>query len=188
MGAHTVTKQSEKFKRILSGCQKADGNFFLGQERSAYGGIHETRDDNNATRILRNNILSRVIHNKRRGMLTFNVVLPNDNACPHTAACTRALLEHFNWELFDHPPYSPDLSPSDYHLFTYLKNWLGSQSFDNIKELMEGVKTWLSPYNSLTQAYTNLFPDTTNASVPAVSTLKSSLSMYVFFVYNNFFS
>jgi hypothetical protein len=37
--------------------------------------------------------------------------------------------------LFDHPPYNPDLTPSDYHLFTYLKNWLWSQSFDNNEEL-----------------------------------------------------
>jgi transposase len=47
-----------------------------------------------------------------------------DNARPHTAAHTRALLKHFNWELFDHPHYSPDLAPSDYHLFAYLKNSL----------------------------------------------------------------
>jgi hypothetical protein len=45
--------------------------------------------------------------------------------------------------LLDHPPYSPELAPSDYHLLTYLKNWLGSQCFNN-NELMEGVKTWLS--------------------------------------------
>jgi transposase len=50
-------------------------------------------------------------------MLTSGVALLHDNACQHTAACTQALLEHFNWELFDHPPYSPDLAPSDYHLF-----------------------------------------------------------------------
>jgi histone-lysine N-methyltransferase SETMAR len=55
-----------------------------------------------------------------------------------------ALLEHFNWDLFDHPPYSPDLALSDYHLFTNLKNWLGSQPFSNNEELMEGVKMWLS--------------------------------------------
>jgi hypothetical protein len=30
----------------------------------------------------------------------------HDNVRLHTAVCTRALLEHFNWELFDHPPYS----------------------------------------------------------------------------------
>jgi hypothetical protein len=53
-------------------------------------------------------------------------------------------LEHFNWELFDHLPYSPDLTPGDYQLFTYMKNWLGSQHFNNNEELMEGVKTWLS--------------------------------------------
>jgi histone-lysine N-methyltransferase SETMAR len=60
-------------------------------------------------------------------MLTSSAVPHHDNTRPHTSAatCTRALLEHFNWELFDHPPYSFDLAPSDYHLFTYLKNWLG---------------------------------------------------------------
>jgi transposase len=61
-----------------------------------------------------------------------------------TAVRTRSLLEHFNWELFDHPPYSPDFAPSDYHLFTHLKYWLRSQCFNNKEELMEGVKTWLS--------------------------------------------
>jgi hypothetical protein len=72
-------------------------------------------------------------------------VLLHDNARLYTAACVRALQEHFNWELFNHPPYSPDLTPSYYHLFTYLKNWLGSERFNNNEELMEGVKTWLSP-------------------------------------------
>jgi hypothetical protein len=46
--------------------------------------------------------------------------------------------------LFDHPPYSLDLAPSDCHLFTNLKNWLGSQHVKNNEEFMEGVKTWLS--------------------------------------------
>jgi hypothetical protein len=46
--------------------------------------------------------------------------------------------------LFDDSPYSPNLAPSDYHLFTYLKNWLGSQRFNNDEELTEGAKTWLS--------------------------------------------
>jgi hypothetical protein len=77
-------------------------------------------------------------------MVTSNVVLLHENVCPHTAPCTRALPEHFNWELFDHPPYSPDLTLNDYHLFTYPKNWLGSQHFNNNEELMEGLKTWLS--------------------------------------------
>jgi hypothetical protein len=77
-------------------------------------------------------------------MLTSGVVSLHDDVCPHTAACTRALLEDFNWDLFGHFPYIPELIPRDCHLFTYLKNWLGSQHFSNNEELKEGVKTWLS--------------------------------------------
>jgi hypothetical protein len=40
-------------------------------------------------------------------------------------------MEQFKWQLFAHPPYSPDLAPSDYRLLTYLKNWFGSQLFNN---------------------------------------------------------
>jgi hypothetical protein len=29
------------------------------------------------------------------------------------------MLEHFKWEMFDHPPYSPDLTLSEYHLFYF---------------------------------------------------------------------
>jgi histone-lysine N-methyltransferase SETMAR len=46
--------------------------------------------------------------------------------------------------LFDRPPYNPDLCPSGYHLFTYLKSWLGSQRFSRNGDLMKGIKTWLS--------------------------------------------
>jgi transposase len=82
-------------------------------------------------------------------MLTSRVVL-HDNVRQHTAARTRALLEHFNWELSDHSPYSPDLIPSDYHQFAYLKNWLGSQRFSSNEEFIEGVKTWLSSQAAVT--------------------------------------
>jgi hypothetical protein len=81
-----------------------------------------------------------------RGMVTPGVVLLHDNALLHvsTVARTRALLEHFNWELFVHPPYSPNLAPNDYHLFAYLNKWLVSQRFNNNGGLIERVKTWLS--------------------------------------------
>jgi transposase len=87
--------------------------------------------------------LRRTIQNKTHGMLTSDVVLLHDDAHTHTATRTWALLENFNWELFDHPPYSPNLTPSDCHLFTYLRNWLGSQCFNNT-QLIEGVEMWLS--------------------------------------------
>jgi histone-lysine N-methyltransferase SETMAR len=48
-------------------------------------------------------------------------------------------MDNLNRELSDHPPYSSDIAPSDCHLFTYLKNWLRSQRFNN-NEMVEGVK------------------------------------------------
>jgi histone-lysine N-methyltransferase SETMAR len=57
-------------------------------------------------------------------MLTKDVVLLHDNAHPQTAARTNALIKRFNWEIFGHPSYSPDLALSDYHLFSKMKVWL----------------------------------------------------------------
>jgi hypothetical protein len=74
-------------------------------------------------------------------MLTSGVVFFHESAHPHTAARPRAQLQHFYWELFDHP----DVAPNHYHLFTYLRNWLRSQRFEN-NELMEGDKTWLNSH------------------------------------------
>jgi hypothetical protein len=127
----------------------------------------------------------RAIEKRIHGMLISGVVLLHENAPPHTAACSGALMEHFSRELFDHPPYSPDLASNGCRLFTYLKNWLGSQRFSDNEELMEGVKMWLSSQAAdfFDTGIQTLFPDTTNASIPAVTTLRSRI-----FVYSTIFS
>jgi hypothetical protein len=51
MHIHSPNKP-KKFKET-SACQKADDNCFLGQEMSADGGIHATRDHNNVRSVLR---------------------------------------------------------------------------------------------------------------------------------------
>jgi hypothetical protein len=79
----------------------------------------------------------------RRSMLTSGVVLLHETALPHTDARTRALLEHFNWELFDHPRYSPYVASSYYRLLIYLKYSLISERFSK-NEFKEGVKMWLN--------------------------------------------
>lgn len=66
-----------------------------------------------------------------------------DNARPHTARVTTALIEKFGWEIVLHPPYSPDLAPSDYHLFPDLKKHLGGTHFANEEELKEEVLSYL---------------------------------------------
>jgi hypothetical protein len=126
-GCTPFTKQAAEVQTNVV-CQKYAGSCFLGQERCADDGIHTTRDHVNVTSVLRNlKALRRAIQRKMSGMLTSSVVLLHDNIHRHksTVAGTRALLEYFNWELFDHPPYSPDLAPIDYRLSAYLRNWLG---------------------------------------------------------------
>ncbi|GBM85531.1 hypothetical protein AVEN_53131-1 [Araneus ventricosus] len=56
---------------------------------------------------------------------------------------TRELLDGSEWELFGHPPYSTDLTPSDFHLFPHMKTWLATQRFDDDEELHVGVRAWL---------------------------------------------
>jgi histone-lysine N-methyltransferase SETMAR len=83
--------------------------------------------------------LHRAIQNKQLGMLSSGVVMLHDNACPHTAATTQDLIATIGWEQFDHPPYSPDLAPSDFHVFMHLKTYLGSRQFHDDNEVKEAV-------------------------------------------------
>ncbi|KAJ4448311.1 hypothetical protein ANN_10326, partial [Periplaneta americana] len=103
--------------------------------------------------------LRRAIQNKRRGMLTAGVVLLHDNARPHTARLTAAVLTEFGWELFDQPPYSPDLAPSDFHVFLHLRKFLSSgERFGNDEEL----KTDCPPGQTCSQAVQKLTEFTQN--------------------------
>jgi hypothetical protein len=65
------------------------------------------------------------------------------NACPHTATAMQDLIVTFGWEQFDHPPYSPDLVPSDFHVFLHLKTFLGGRRFHD-DEVNEAVNTWFA--------------------------------------------
>jgi len=89
------------------------------------------------------NKLRRLIQNKWHGMLTKGIILLHDSAWSYTTARTNALIRLFRWEIFDHPPYSPDLAPSNYHLFTKMKIWLATQRFHTNRELTDGVNSWL---------------------------------------------
>ncbi|GBN13854.1 Y+L amino acid transporter 2 [Araneus ventricosus] len=88
--------------------------------------------------------LRRAIRNRRRGMLSGGIVRLHDNARPHTAAATQELLDQFGWEIFYRPSYSPDLAPSDFHLFLKLKEFLGGKHFGSDEELENTMTTWLN--------------------------------------------
>jgi histone-lysine N-methyltransferase SETMAR len=70
------------------------------------------------------------------------VYFQHDNAKPHVAMVTKRTLERMNWILLPHPPYSPDLAPSDYHLFLSLSNQLIGKKFENEQDLKFFLKTF----------------------------------------------
>jgi len=49
----------------------------------------------------------------------------------------------FLWAKGPHPPYSPDLAPSDYRLFGPMKKMLGGQKFTSDTEVQSVVRQWL---------------------------------------------
>ena len=54
------------------------------------------------------------------------------NARPHVSMITRQKLQVLNYEVLGHPPYSPDLSPTDFHFFKHPNdNFLQEKCFRN---------------------------------------------------------
>jgi hypothetical protein len=88
---HTyLPNKTKKSEQTLSACQKADGNCFLGHERSADGGIHSTRTTIMSEAYCKTLKKPHRAIKKRCGTLTSNafIVLLHDNARSHTAAHT----------------------------------------------------------------------------------------------------
>jgi hypothetical protein len=54
---------------------------------------------------------------------------------------TTALLETFKLDVLNHPLYSSDLVPSDFHFFLHLKKHLTRIKFDDDDEIQEEVMT-----------------------------------------------
>ncbi|XP_052834133.1 histone-lysine N-methyltransferase SETMAR-like [Octopus bimaculoides] len=75
---------------------------------------------------------------------TKGVVFQEDNARPHVSLATRTKLHELGWDLLPHPPYSPDIAPSSYHLFFSLQNSMQGKTFKDL----DGVKMHLDNFFS----------------------------------------
>ncbi|CAK1593061.1 unnamed protein product [Parnassius mnemosyne] len=82
------------------------------------------------------------IKEKRRGMLRRKVLFHQDNARVHTSVQSMAEIHNCGFELLPHPPYSPDLAPSDFFLFPNLKKHLGGQRFSTNDEVKAAVDAY----------------------------------------------
>ncbi|PNF23181.1 hypothetical protein B7P43_G02737 [Cryptotermes secundus] len=124
---------------------------------------------------------------KRRGLLSKGVVLLHDNARPHTAAHTAETLQKLKFDVMAHPPYSPDLAPSDYHLFGPLKEALRGRRFTSDQEVKEAVHVWLAtqPKTFFSEGIRKLVQRWTKCVEKQGDCIKKLILMYVFYLYRN---
>jgi len=72
----------------------------------------------------------------------------HDNAPAHRALTTEKKLAYLGFQYLDHPPYPPDLAPSDYHLFPGLKKQVKDRHFWSDAEVIAAAETWLDGQHS----------------------------------------
>jgi len=75
--------------------------------------------------------LDRRFRVKRFGLLT---TVKLSSLTVHTKPQTRNLLQNIGWETFGHPPYSPDFTPSVWHLFPALDEHRSGHHLPAMKE------------------------------------------------------
>ena len=67
-------------------------------------------------------------------------ILLHDDERPHVAKPTLQKLNELGYVTLPHPPYSPDLSPTDYHFFKHLDNFLREKCFKNLSKLKKRLQ------------------------------------------------
>jgi hypothetical protein len=84
------------------------------------------------------------IHSRRRGLLSKGILILHENAWQHIAAATDTTIQKRKFTTSNQAPYSPDLAPSNYHVFGTLKEALRGRRFHRqTDEVKETVQFWL---------------------------------------------
>ena len=87
--------------------------------------------------------LKDILKEKCHRKVTKRGLFLHDNAPAHQALATQKKLAYLGFQCLDHPPYSLDLAPSDYHLFPELKKQLKGRHFLSDVEVTAAEETWL---------------------------------------------
>lgn len=82
------------------------------------------------------------IAKKRPHLKKKKVLFHQDNAPCHKSIKTMAKLHELGFELLPHPPYSPDLAPSDFFLFADLKRMLAGKRFRTDEEVIAETEAY----------------------------------------------
>ena len=56
----------------------------------------------------------------------------------------KTYLETLKWEVLPHPPYSPNIAPSDYYLFQSMAHCLADQQFRSYEDIEKWLDSWIA--------------------------------------------
>ena len=93
-------------------------------------------------RFFKNSVLKKVneFYNKKRQSKGWSGVhLLHDNASSHKCEVVKSFLASEKVKVLNHPPYSPDLSPSDFFLFPRLKKMLSGNKYTSRNSLGSAI-------------------------------------------------
>jgi hypothetical protein len=72
------------------------------------------------------------------------MIIHVNNAGPHVAKCVTEYVDHKSRKRALHPPYLPDLAPSDFYQFGYVKHQLQRHEFTEGAELVSAISEILN--------------------------------------------
>ena len=72
-------------------------------------------------------------------------ILLHDYSWPHVEQPVLQKLNELGYEVLCYPPYSLDLSPTDYHFFKHLDNFLQGRCFHNQQDAANAFLELASP-------------------------------------------
>ncbi|EFN65786.1 Histone-lysine N-methyltransferase SETMAR, partial [Camponotus floridanus] len=58
-------------------------------------------------------------------------------------------LEMLKWDVLPHPPYLPDIAPSDYYLFRSVEYGLAKQRFQSYEHTKNWIDWWIASKDEL---------------------------------------
>jgi histone-lysine N-methyltransferase SETMAR len=80
------------------------------------------------------------VYKRKKKKLIFH----QDNAPVHKIVFAMGKLRDLHYELLEHPPYFPDLAPSDFYVFSKLKLFLAGRHFSSNQEAIAAVEGYFA--------------------------------------------
>ena len=72
------------------------------------------------------------------------VILLHDKTRPHVAKTVRERIENLGREVLPHPAYSPDLAPSDHHLFRSMQHFFQEKIYTEVESIKKDLDSYFS--------------------------------------------